>query len=75
MEIKPYIRLNFEDYFNICSDNYGNVKVGDDFRAAHYEEVIYKHKGHQHATNYQVRYDTKRDCIQIIFQQTASKSD
>lgn len=68
-----YKRLNFWEYFIICSENYNKKETN--LELAKYEEVFYKHHGHTHITNYQVRYDLNRHCIQVIFQQTACKSD
>jgi len=68
-----YKRLNFEDYFIICSENYHGIPT--DLELADYKEVEYTYKGHKFFAEYQVRYDKKRDCIQAIFQQTKEKSD
>ncbi len=68
-----YKRLNFEDYFTICSDNWNNLKT--DLELAVYENVPYEYKGKIFYANYQVRYDKERKCIQTIFQQTYEKSD
>ena len=68
-----YKPLNFEDYFIICSQNYNHCETNLDL--AQYKEIEYKHKNHIHKVNFQVRYDKSRECIQVIFQQTADKSD
>ena len=68
-----YKRLNFEDYFIICSDNWNKLET--DLELAKYKEVPYEYKGKIFYANYQVRFDTARNCIQVIFQQTYEKSD
>lgn len=68
-----YTRLSFQEYFIICSQNYNKHTTVEEI--AEYEEIIYQHKNHTHKANFQVRYDKNRDCIQVIFQQTADKSD
>ena len=68
-----YKRLNFEDYFTICSENWNNLET--DLRLANYTSVPYEYKGKTFYANYQVRLDGPRHCIQIIFQQTYEKSD
>lgn len=68
-----YKRLNYEDYFTICSDNYNNLET--DLKLAKYKSVPYEYKGKEFYANYQVRLDSKRHCIQAIFQQTYEKSD
>ena len=68
-----YKRLNFEDYFTICSDNWNKKET--DLEMAVYKDVPYEYKGKTFYANYQVRYDNKRHCIQAIFQQTYEKSD
>lgn len=67
-----YRRLNYEDYFIICS---GICAEKPDLERAEYKSVEYRHRGHAHSAEYQVRYDEARDCIQAIFQATAGKSD
>lgn len=68
-----YKRLNFEDYFTICSQNWNNINT--DLVLADYESVPYNYRGQEYAAEYQVRFDETRNCIQVIFEQTSSKSD
>ena len=68
-----YKRLNFEDYFTICSENWNEFET--DLRIAEYTSVPYEYKGKTFYANYQVRLDSARHCIQILFQQTYEKSD
>lgn len=68
-----YKRLNFEDYFTICSGNYNNLKT--DLEIAEYTCIPYSYRGGNYKAEYQVRFDDKRNCIQVILQQTTSKSD
>lgn len=68
-----YKRLNFEDYFTICSDNYNQLQT--ELELAVYKEVKYIYKKKEFIAEYQVRYDEKRNCIQAIFQQTEEESD
>lgn len=68
-----YKPLPFEDYFTICSQNYNHIKTN--LNLAWYTKITYKHKRHIHYVNFQVRYDFSRRCIQVIFQQTADKTD
>lgn len=68
-----YKRLNFEDYFTICSGNWNGLKT--DLKIAKYESISYTYKGKDYTADYQVRFDSARNCIQVIMQQTASKSD
>lgn len=70
-------RLNFEDYFTICSDNYNGIKTN--LKLPIFKEIDYKSSPKKKRSNrilqYCVRYDKERQCIQVIFQQTASLSD
>lgn len=68
-----YRRLSFGSYFIICSQNYN--KRLTNLNLAEYEEIEYRHGRHTHRVNFQVRYEAHRQCIQIIFQQTADRSD
>ena len=68
-----YKRLNFEDYFTICSENWNEFET--DLRIATYTSVPYEYKGKTFYANFQVRLDRPRHCIQIIFQQTYERSD
>ena len=68
-----YKRLNFEDYFTICSGNFNHISTKLELAA--YKEVRYIYKKKEFIAEYQVRYDEKRNCIQAIFQQTYEKSD
>ena len=68
-----YKRLNFEDYFTICSENWN--KLGTDLAIARYESIPYEFKGKNYSVEFQVRFDEPRNCIQVIFEQTSSKSD
>ena len=68
-----YKRLNFEDYFIICSQNWNNVQT--DLELAEYKSIHYTRKGKDYSVEYQVRYDENRNVIQCIFQQTYGKSD
>jgi hypothetical protein len=68
-----YKRLNFEDYFIICSRNYN--KLDTSLEIAKYESIKYTYRGSEYSAEYQVRFDEARNCIQVILQQTASKSD
>jgi hypothetical protein len=71
--MSEYKRLSFPDYFTICSRNYS--KIDTDLHLAHYKMVYYRHRNHTHIAQYQVRYNANRNCIQVIFQETADKSD
>lgn len=71
--IIKYQPLPFEDYFTICSQNYN--KVYTPLNLAYYTKIKYKHGRHYHYVNFQVRYDFSRRCIQVIFQQTADRTD
>lgn len=68
-----YKRLRFEDYFTICSDNWNDLET--DLQMAKYSAIEYEVKKKKYVVNYQVRFDNVRNCIQCIFEQTASKSD
>ena len=68
-----YKRLNFEDYFTICSENWNKRDIA--LEIAKYESIPYEFKGKSYSVEFQVRFDEARDCIQIIFEQTSSKSD
>ncbi len=68
-----YQRLRFEDYFIICSDNWNKVET--DLELSKYKSIEYTRKKKTYSVEYQVRYDAKRNTIQVILQQTASKSD
>lgn len=68
-----YRRLNFEDYFTICSENWN--KLDTDLVIAKYESITYNYNGKEYIADYQVRFDEERNCIQVIMQQTSSKSD
>lgn len=70
-----YERLPYEDYFIICSDDYSHTDPEHQLKLAEYVSIPYKYKGRDYSVEYQVRYDKDRNCIQAIFQQTASKSD
>lgn len=68
-----YKRLNFEDYFTICSENWN--KLDTNLQIAKYESISYSYEGKDYTAEYQVRFDKARNCIQVIFEQTSSKSD
>lgn len=68
-----YKRLNFEDYFTICSENYNGIKT--DLEIVKYKFITYTHGKHEHIAGYCVRFDEKRNCLQIIMQQTVEKTD
>lgn len=68
-----YKRLNYEDYFTICSRNWNKLET--DLELASYASIPYEYKGKKFSVEYQVRFDGARNCIQVIMQQTASKSD
>ena len=68
-----YKRLNFEDYFTICSENWNRRKT--DVQVAKYESIPYEYRGKTYCVDFQVRFDEPRNCIQVIFEQTDSKSD
>ncbi len=68
-----YRRLNFEDYFIICSENWNNVETNLDI--AVFDKIKYIYKGKEYIAEYQVRLDSARQCVQVIFQQTYEKSD
>lgn len=68
-----YKRLNFEDYFTICSGNWN--KLNTNLKIAKYERIPYNYKGKDYSVEYQVRFDEERNCIQIILQQTSGKMD
>jgi hypothetical protein len=71
--ILEYKRLNFEDYFTICSGN--TNKLETNLKIAKYKSIPYTYKNKEYTAEYQVRFDSKRNCIQVILQQTSSKSD
>lgn len=68
-----YIRLNFEDYFTICSSNYNKIETI--LEVAKYDKIDYEYKGSTYTVNYQVRFDEARNCIQVIMQQTSGEMD
>jgi hypothetical protein len=68
-----YKRLRFEDYFTICSENYNGLK--HNLATAKYDKIDYQYRNKIYTVDYQVRFDAARNCIQIIMQQTNSKSD
>ena len=68
-----YKRLNFEDYFTICSENYNRLETN--LKLAKYESIPYEYKGKKYSVEFQVRFDEERNCIQVIFEETSSKSD
>lgn len=68
-----YKRLNFEDYFTICSGNWN--KLDTCLEIAKYESIPYEFKGKNYSVEFQVRYDEPRNCIQVIMQQTSGKMD
>ena len=68
-----YKRLNFEDYFTICSKNKNSLDTTLDI--AKYTSIPYNYRGKDYKAEYQVRFDQERNCIQVIFEQTSSKSD
>lgn len=68
-----YKRLNFEDYFTICSENWNLLDTN--LNLAEYESITYEFKGRQYCVDFQVRFDEVRNCIQVIFEQTSGKSD
>jgi hypothetical protein len=68
-----YKRLNFEDYFIICSENCNCVKTN--LEIAKYDSIYYNYKGKYCTADYQVRFDEARNCIQIIMQQSTNMSD
>lgn len=68
-----YRRLNFEDYFIICSENWNGLDTN--LEIAKYESIPYEHRGKKYSVEFQVRFDEERNCIQVIFEQTSSKSD
>jgi len=68
-----YKRLNFEDYFTICSGNWN--KLDTELNIAQYESIPYKYKNKEYLVEYQVRFDSERHCLQVILQQTNTKSD
>lgn len=68
-----YKRLNFEDYFTICSKNWNNLKTT--LSLAQYDSIPYEFRGKNYSVEYQVRFDSPRNCIQVILEQTSSKSD
>ena len=68
-----YKRLNFEDYFTICSRNWNNIETN--LELASYEKVKYVYKKREFFAEYQVRFDAARNCIQVILQETNEKSD
>ena len=68
-----YQRLNFEDYFTICSSNYNGIQTN--LELAKYDSIKYNYKNKIYKVDYQVRFDTVRNCIQIILQQTSDKTD
>lgn len=71
-----YKPLKFSDYFIICSENYNQREIDpDEIQLAKYKKVPYYIHHHRFVAEYQVRYDGKRECIQVFFQQTKEKSD
>lgn len=72
-DFMQYKKLNFEDYFTICSDNYNQLDTN--LELAKYESILYEYRSKQFSVEFQVRFDEFRNCIQVIMQQTASKSD
>lgn len=68
-----YKRLNFGDYFTICSNNWWNIPTT--LKLAEYKSIKYTRKKKTYSVEYQVRFDNDRNAIQVILQQTASKSD
>ena len=68
-----YKRLNFEDYFIICSRNWNGRTTN--LELAKYEHIPYSYRGKEYLAEYLVRFDAARNCIQVIFEQTSSKSD
>lgn len=68
-----YKRLNFEDYFTICSSNWNKLKTN--LKVAKYESIPYLYRGKEYSVEYQVRFDEARNCAQIILKQTSSQSD
>lgn len=68
-----YKRLNFEDYFTICSGNYNRLST--DLEIAKYEHVPYEDTGEHHCADILVRLDAERNCIQVLFEATATESD
>lgn len=68
-----YKRLNFEDYFTICSTNYNHIDT--DLQLAEYDCIEYNYKNKLYRVEYQVRFDEERNCIQIIMQQTTDDAD
>ena len=71
--IMKYKRLPFDVYFTICSQNYNGKKCSEPI--AQYKSIPYNYKGEDYDANYQVRFDEKRQCIQVIFQATTEMSD
>lgn len=70
---EDYKSLNFEDYFKICSSDYRHYDMP--YKPAEYTSVDYYVGKHKFTADYQVRLDFNRKCIQVIMQQTSSKSD
>lgn len=68
-----YKRLNFEDYFTICSQNWN--KVSTDLQLAKYERIEYTYKNKTYRVEYQVRFDDARNCLQVILQETTDEAD
>ena len=68
-----YKRLNFEDYFIICSNNWNKRKTA--LKTARYDAITYEDNGETYQANYQVRFDESRNCIQIILQKSSGKMD
>lgn len=68
-----YQRLNFEDYFTICSRNTNNLDT--DLEIANYESIDYEYKGKKYTVDFQVRFDEPRNCLQVILQETSGKMD
>ena len=68
-----YKRLPFDVYFTICSQNCNGKKCSEPI--AQYKSIPYNYKGEDYNANYQVRFDEKRQCIQVIFQATTEMSD
>ena len=56
-----YKRLNFEDYFTICSGNYNRLNTG--LEIAKYEHLPYEEAGERYCADILVRLDAERNCI------------
>lgn len=68
-----YKRLPFEQYFIDTSDDYNNT--GKATFKIEYKKEIFKHWLHKHETNWLVRFDEKREVIQIFFEETSGFTD